>query len=184
MNLYHGIEDVQLERDAIATIGMFDGVHIGHQALIRNVVREARAGGHHAAVVTFHPHPDVVLGRSGVREITPLREKARLVSALGADSLTVIAFTRDTMATRAGDFVLRLHAKLRLRGLWVGEDFALGKGREGNPAFLAEQGRQLGFDVHVLPHLQVAGERVSSTRVRDLISRGDQALLAQMLGRG
>ncbi len=183
MNLYRGLETVPPLPGCVLTLGMFDGVHLGHQQLIKRVVDEAVAANVHAAVVTFHPHPDVLLGRSGGRELTSLAEKARLISELGADSMTIVPFTRETMATPAGDFVQQLMSRMHMCSMWVGEDFALGKGRQGDSAFLQTQGASLGFVVHVLPHLFVEGERISSTRIRQALGAGDSRLAQRMIGR-
>ncbi|MCS7087616.1 MAG: FAD synthetase family protein [Thermoflexales bacterium] len=157
----------------VCTIGAFDGVHLGHQQIIRHVVQQARAHEALALVLTFFPHPRAVLGRAPDRYLTLPEEKAEHIAALGVDVLITHPFTLETARITAEQFLGQLLHHLRLVSLWVGPDFALGHNREGNVSWLRARGAQLGFEVNVLPPLVLGHARISSTRIRDALLRGD-----------
>jgi riboflavin kinase/FMN adenylyltransferase len=168
---------------SLLTIGVFDGVHLGHQALIGRLVAEAHAAGHLAAVMSFFPHPDVVLrGLHQPYYLTPADEKARLVADLGADIFILHPFDESLRQMRAADFVAGLAAHLNIRGLWATADFALGYQREGDIAFLRAQGEHYGYEVHTIEFIQ-DGERISSTRIRQALSVGQFEQALAWLGR-
>ncbi len=170
--------------ESALTIGSFDGLHLGHQALIRAMVAEARARGLPAVVLTFFPHPSVVLrGRRPAFYITQPDEKARLLLDLGVDHVVTQKFDEALSLVTADEFLDRLIRRLGLKQLWVGEDFALGHDREGNRAFLKRASAARGFGLHVFPPVLVEGEVVSSTRVREALRAGDVARVAVYLGR-
>ncbi len=166
------------------TIGSFDGVHLGHQALMRCVVEEARRLGVPAVVLTFFPHPSVVLqGRPRFFYISTPDEKAALLGELGADLVITQRFDRELSCMPAGDFLRLLQDHLGMRTLCIGEDFALGHQRQGDRSFLEKSGREMGFKVQVVPPVKVGGHVVSSTRVRAALRAGDVASVARYLGR-
>lgn len=168
----------------MVTIGVFDGVHRGHQHLVRSLVAEAHSHGHYAGVMTFDPHPDEVLqGPKGRYYLTTIEERAELLSELGADYVVTHPFNREVMQIRASDFVDRLVAYMRPSHLWVGEDFALGYEREGDVDFLAAQGSQKGFDVRAIPLVDSAESIVSSTDIRQALKQPDLPSVAKLLGR-
>jgi riboflavin kinase/FMN adenylyltransferase len=177
------LAQLQLERCDL-TIGSFDGVHLGHQAIIKKMVTHARQNGNPAVVLTFFPHPSVVLrGRKPAFYISRPEEKAELLGGLGVDYVITQPFDEQLSRVSAIDFVQRLLQQLTFKDLWIGEDFALGHDREGDRNFLAEQGRDLGFIVHVVAPVFMAGEVVSSTRVREALRSGDVARVESYLGR-
>src|SRR5215207_8058999 len=144
MELVHGLLHSINEHATILTIGAFDGVHRGHQHLIDSAVRRARELGCQSAVLTFDPHPDLVIHPERDRlYLTSLEERAELIERLGADLLIVMPFTRQTMSLSAHDFMSSICKAVALRELWVGWDFALGHKREGNISRLREIGQQL-----------------------------------------
>jgi len=168
----------------IMTIGVFDGVHRGHQHLIGGVVARAHALGAEAAVLTFDPHPDVIIRPDRPRALlTTLDERLRLIEALGVDRAIVLPFTPEVKELGAHDFMARICAAIALRELWVGYDFALGRKREGDLTRLGEIGEVLGYTLHPVGRFVDAGETVSSTVVRATLSEGDVATTARMLGR-
>lgn len=174
---------VQLEHCDL-TIGSFDGVHRGHQALINALVHHAHQADRPAVVLTFFPHPSVFLrGRSPALYINTPEEKAELLGELGVDYVITQEFNRSLAEIPAGIFLDRLKARLGLESLWIGEDFALGYKREGNRQFIEAVGLELGFSLHVVPPLVLDGEVVSSTRVRETLRSGDVARTADYLGR-
>jgi riboflavin kinase/FMN adenylyltransferase len=170
-------------KPSVCTIGSFDGVHLGHQQLIRTVVNEAHAHHAQAIVITFHPHPREVLGKVKMKYLTTPDEQAEQIQALGVDTLLTLRFTHETSQTSAAVFVEQMLRHLRLISLWVGPDFALGYKRQGNATFLREQGEAKGFLVNVLPELGFGHTSVSSTRVREALARGDVREANLCLGR-
>jgi riboflavin kinase/FMN adenylyltransferase len=166
------------------TIGSFDGVHIGHQALVAEMVRQGGSDDVPSVVLTFYPHPSVVLrGRQPSFYITSPEEKAELLGALGVDYIVTFPFDEQVSKITAGEFVQLLQTHLGLQRLWIGADFALGYQREGNRHFLAAAGKEHGFEVHIFPPVFNGGEIVSSTRVREALRSGDVARVETYLGR-
>ncbi len=183
MQHFHSLGELKLEASHLA-FGAFDGVHRGHQHLIGRLVRGAQAAGVRSVVLTFFPHPSVVLrGRQPAFYITTPDEKAELLAGLGVDVVVTHPFDLDVSHIRAGDFVRRLVDRLGVKKIVMTEDAAMGYKREGNLAFLREAGRELGFEVEVADLLQVEGEVISSTRVREALRSGDVARAARYLGR-
>jgi len=168
---------------ALCAVGTFDGIHLGHAALLGGMVREAREQGLAAVVVTFFPHPKVVFGRAPDRYLTLPDAKADRLAAMGIDALITLPFDAETIATPAATFLARMRAHCGLRGLWMGEDFALGNRREGDAAWLRARGAVEGFDVRIVAPLILDGRPVSATRVREALQRGDVAEAAHCLGR-
>jgi len=183
MSHVRDLSELTLAESAL-TIGSFDGLHLGHQALIRAMVGEARADRLASVVLTFFPHPSVVLrGRRPAFYITQPDEKARLLLERGVDHVVTQKFDEALSLVTADEFLDRLIRQLGLKHLWVGEDFALGHDREGNRTFLKRASVERGFDLHVFPPVSVGGEVVSSTRVREALRAGDVARVAAYLGR-
>jgi riboflavin kinase/FMN adenylyltransferase len=184
MEVIDDLTRADLRQDTVLTIGAFDGVHRGHQALIEAVIERARATGRLAAVITFHPHPAVVLApERAPRSLTTPGDKVALLEGLGVDLVVLLPFDREVAATSARDFVEMIARHLRLRELWVGNDFALGRNREGNVPRLRELGRDLGYEVHVVEPVVDGSESISSSRIRALLQEGRVAEAAQLLGR-
>lgn len=175
-----------LEREGggYVTIGVFDGVHRGHQRLIAGMVESARSADGVAIALTFDPHPAVALGHAApLPLLTTAEERAGLLSALGLDVLVVLPFTLTTAHTRAADFIGALIRHLCLIELWGGPDFAFGYRREGNVPFLRRLGAERGFAVRVVEPLAWEGAPVSSSRVRAALHAGDVRQAAGCLGR-
>ena len=183
MQIHHAFQQSTGHIPSICTIGTFDGVHLGHQQLIRATITEARARKAQSVVITFHPHPRVALGRGSVSYLTSPGEKAEQMQQLGVDVLLVLPFTQQTAQTPAIQFVDWMCAYLDLQSLWIGHDFALGHKRQGNPAFLSEQGQAHGFAVNMLPEFSLGQQAISSTRVRMALARGDVLDANLCLGR-
>lgn len=168
----------------VATIGAFDGIHRGHQVLLRRVVERAGQLGLGSLCVTFDPHPDLVLYPE--RRLTYLSdraEKERVLAELGLDHVLVFEFTRELSMLSPEEFLGLVQERYRLAELWVGSDFALGRGRSGTVATLAELGRAHGFEMHVLPPQRVDHEIISSTAIRTLLSQGEVRHANRLLGR-
>lgn len=184
MTHFSRLEDAHLRQPSMVTIGVFDGVHKGHQYLIRRLVDEAHSTERLAVVLTFFPHPDIVLrGLKGRYYLTSPDQRAQLLVKLGVDVVVTHPFDENTRQVRAADFVDRLCEHLKLDVLWVGKDFAMGYKREGNVAFLQRQAHEKGFAVHVLDLVENDGEAISSTAIREAIQSGDVELARTWLGR-
>ena len=183
MNHVQALADFPLQ-GAFLSIGAFDGVHRGHQQLLSGLVQAAHAAGAPAAVVTFHPHPAVVLrGLPAAYSLTSPSERARLFAGLGLDAVYTLPFTPELIALSAAEFVEQLRLHLGLREMWVGYDFALGRGREGNIPYLQRLGEQTGFQLRVCRPVELEGQTISSSQVRALLGTGDVRQAAQLLGR-
>jgi riboflavin kinase / FMN adenylyltransferase len=172
-------------RDPAVAIGTFDGVHVGHRALIARAREAAGERGGTTVVLTFAPPPVRVLApaRAPALITTPAR-KWELLAEAGADACVVEPFTAELAAWSAEDFVREiLVARLHARAVVVGESFTYGRDRAGTPATLAASGRALGFATHVLPPVRVGGDVVSSTRIRELIRAGKVDEAGRLLGR-
>lgn len=169
----------------VATIGNFDGVHLGHQAILRRVRERARAHGGTAIVCTFDPHPLRVLApHRPIHLLTPLQEKLRILEGLEIDLVVCIEFTPAFSRIAASRFVEEvLVRKLGVREVYVGHDYAFGKGREGNVETLRAQAAVWGFLVEEVPAVQVEGETVSSSLIRQRIRAGQVRKAATLLGR-
>lgn len=172
------------ERETLLTIGVFDGVHLGHRHLIKRLTQEAAEGNCLSGVVTFSSNPKAVLSpRTKLARLTTIEERIGLLKSLGVDLVLPLTFTTDVAALSAREFVLYLKRYLKMRGLVIGPNFALGQGREGNAAVLQSLGQELGFTVEVVKPLIVEGSLVSSTAVREALARGDMKATFKLLGR-
>lgn len=166
------------------TIGSFDGVHKAHQKILRGLVEGAHSAGFPAVAITFHPHPSIVLrGNRGHFYLSTPEERARLLGEQGIDIVLTVEFTREFAATPAADFIGQLNQNLGVKDLWVGYDFALGRGREGDIPTLKRLGEIYDFHVTVIPPVDVDGERISSSLIRNLLIQGDLQKANRMLGR-
>lgn len=180
---YRTLEGLHLER-VWATIGSFDGVHLGHQVLVKQMVASAHASRNLAVVVTFYPHPAVIL--RGIQQpyyLTSPDERADLLQSLGVDIIITLKFDLAMASQSAEEFMTILSKHLGLRQLWVGPDFALGKGRQGTLPVLQEIGKHLGYTVKVIDQVAINEERVSSRQIRSLIMVGKIKEASEMLGR-
>jgi len=180
---FHNLDNIQLENSWV-TIGSFDGVHVGHQQIIRNLVEGAHRAGLPAAVITFYPHPQLVIHQeSRPYYLTLPEERAQLLGSLGVDIVLTYPFNQKTSQMTALDFISMLHARFNFSELWVGHDFALGRNREGTPDRLRELGGQFGFKVHEIPPYTLQDELVSSSRIRKYLRDGNVREAAVLLGR-
>lgn len=183
MEHIYGLTAAHLQQPALVTIGVFDGVHRGHQHLISRLVQEAHRHDQAAVVLTFFPHPAVVLRDITDRHyLTTPEERARLLADLGVDYVITHPFDDTVRHIRAADFVDQLRHHVQMQALWVGADFALGYKREGNVDFLRQQGAAKGFTVQALELLS-NGSTISSTAIRQALQAGEVVQAAQWLGR-
>ncbi|GAB4486846.1 MAG: bifunctional riboflavin kinase/FAD synthetase [Anaerolineales bacterium] len=165
------------------TIGVFDGVHRGHQEIIRQLTAGAHASGAPAVLLTFSPHPAKVLAGREIPCLTTPEERAEILFSLGVDHVITLQFTRSLAERSAEDFMAELKTRLGLRKLLIGYDFALGRGRAGDFQRLSEIGRALDYDVQVVEAVRWSEDVISSTLIRQAIADGAVALAAVKLGR-
>ena len=172
-------------RKVCLAIGFFDGVHLGHQQIIRQTISDARQHDAVAVVVTFDRHPNSVVAPDRVPLlIYSLPQKLRAIESLGADALLLIQFDKKFSDQSGEEFIRNLaHDFGKIHSICVGADFVFGHKRGGNVALLKKLGGEIGFQVHGLAAVSLDGEIVSSTRIRETIRAGDFAAASQMLGR-
>ena len=184
MRVFFGVPE-RASGPKVLTIGNFDGMHLGHHAMIQQVRTQADALGIAAAVLTFEPHPrELFAPADAPARLTSLREKLALLEASGVDEVYLLRFTRQAAAISAEDFVSRVLVQgLGVKHLIIGDDFCFGKGRAGNFALLQRMGGSLGFAVSALDTVDWAGLRVSSSAVREALAASNLDLAGALLGR-
>ncbi|MCP3953929.1 MAG: bifunctional riboflavin kinase/FAD synthetase [Desulfobacterales bacterium] len=175
-------------KNAVVTTGNFDGVHIGHQALFHEVIERADALGGTSVAITFDPHPIRVLKQNGHPPlITLLDQKSELIESTGVDILIVIPFSTEFATLSAHEFIADiLVQKIGMQAMVVGSDYSFGRNREGNLDLLKQMARDMGFEVILADWIQgpdANSDRISSTRVRELVMAGDMARTRKHLGR-
>jgi len=168
---------------SVVTIGVFDGLHLGHQTLIAEAVAAAPRAGVPCACVTFYPSPEIVLRGAEPRYLLLPEERVEILGDLGVDIAVIMRFDRTLAALDAASFMGLLHDCLHPMEVWIGDDFALGHGRQGDAERLRALGAGLEYRLAVVPRVRVDGEVVSSTLVRTLLRQGDVGRVARLLGR-
>ena len=185
MRLFHGTDNAEIARPTVLTLGVFDGLHLGHQLIMQTVAERARAIDAVPTVITFEPHPRAVLHpQSAPPLLQTLDQKIEALGVLGIEQAIVIHFDQTFSRIRAQDFlrdvvVDRLHAK----EVYLGRGFAFGHDREGNIELLRQVSDRLGFRAEEVPEVRLRGRRVSSSRTRELLQHGQVNLARRMLGR-
>src|SRR5436189_669250 len=185
MRLFHGTDNADIARPTVVTLGVFDGLHIGHQLIMTTVVDRARATGAVPTVTTFEPRPRAVLHpESAPPLLQTFDQKIEALGVLGIEQTIVIHFDEAFSQIRAEDFLRdvvmeRLHAK----EVYLGRGFAFGHNREGNIDLLRTVSKKLGFWADEVPEVRLRGRRIGSTRIRELLLQGRVNLGRRMLGR-
>jgi len=173
--------------DTVVTIGTFDGVHLGHQAIIQTAIARAAERKRRAVVIPFEPHPQLVVQRAdrpAIRLLSPLEEKAQLLADIGVELLVALPFTAAFAEMEPGEFVRQvLCESLGASHVVVGYDHTFGRDRRGTIETLQRFGKTLGFSVEVVDKIVVDGAPVSSTRIRHLLAQGQVAAASRLLGR-
>lgn len=184
MLIFRGIP-AEADTPVALTIGNFDGIHLGHQAMLERLAQAARRLGLPSCVLTFEPHPrEFFTPEQAPARLTSLREKLELFSRFGVERVHVARFNQRFAQTGAEDFIAHvLQQGLQARWILVGEDFRFGAKRAGDFAMLRGAGARCGFEVEAMPEVTVNGVRVSSTAVRAALAGGDLDLARQFLGR-
>ncbi len=172
------------EKDTLLTIGVFDGVHLGHKYLLSQLTKQAKEQDLISGVVTFDRHPHEVLApQTKLPFLTDLAQRINLLKNEGIDAILTLPFTRELAQLSSRQFVSLLKKYLRMRGMVIGADFALGQNREGNADVLRSLGQDMGFSVTVIPPIMINGEVVSSTTIRNALADGDMKRVSNLIGR-
>jgi riboflavin kinase/FMN adenylyltransferase len=187
MKIFYSIDDIQIDQPTVLTVGSFDGVHLGHQQIIKQLNSLSRDSHSLEVLVTFHPHPKEVLVPAANRSIellTPLEEKLQLLNKLGLPVIAVLPFTREFAKTGYREFVVDiLLKKFRMKKIVIGHDHAFGRNREGHAEQLKELGKSANFSVMVIQPFYLDNEIVSSSRIRQLLKTGEVETANKLLAR-
>jgi len=185
MKIFHDLENANIAKPAVLTLGVFDGLHLGHQAIMAKVVERARATESVATAITFDPHPRAVLHpESAPPLLQTLDQRLANLEVLGIEQAIVVKFTKEFASQPAEDFLRNVvRDRLHAREVYLGKGFAFGKGRGGNIELLHKMSDELGFVAAEVDEVQLRGMRISSSRIRELLAEGRVNLARRMLGR-
>jgi riboflavin kinase/FMN adenylyltransferase len=185
MRLFHGTDNAEIARPTVLTLGVFDGLHLGHQLIVQTIVGRARAVGAVPTVVTFDPHPRAVLHpESAPPLLQTFDQKIEALGVLGVEQTIVVRFTEEFARVRAEEFLRDVvRDRLQAREVYLGRGFAFGYKREGDIELLRRVSERLGFFADEVPEVCLRGRRISSSRIRGLLSEGRVNLARRMLGR-
>ena len=184
MEIEQELASITPQGETLLTIGVFDGVHAGHRYLLKKLQERAAERNLLSGVVTFSPHPQSVLHpRSQLPWLTSLNDRVGAFRKLGVNIVSVLTFTPKVARLSAREFISLIKKNLGMRGILVGPDFALGKGKEGNIDLLRSLGCEMGFSVDVIPPFKINGEIVSSTLIRRALAEGDMRKVKNLMGR-
>jgi len=184
MQMEQELSELSPKKDMLLTVGVFDGVHLGHKYLISQLTEQARQRDLLTGVITFRQHPLVVLSpQTKLSFLTDLDQRINLLKSEGVEAVVTLSFTPEVAQLGARQFIGLLIKYLRMRGLVIGYDFALGRGREGDINALRSLGPEMGFTVTVIPRVMINGEVASSTAIRKALAGGDMERVRRLLGR-
>lgn len=184
MQIERELAQVALDNDSVLTVGVFDGVHVGHKKLLHALTSEAASRGLLSGVLTFRNHPNSIF-RADFRPqyLTSLDKRIKLIKDCGVGFVVPVTFDQEVAKLGAEDFTRLLQRKLRMKGLIVGPDFAMGHKREGDIEMLSTLGADMGFTVQEVDLMVNGGKAVRSTEIRQAIASGDMSTAEEMLGR-
>ena len=185
MRLFHGTDNAEIARPTVLTLGVFDGLHLGHQLIMKTIVERAREAGAIPTVITFEPHPRAVLHpESAPPLLQTFDQKIEALGVLGIEQTIVIRFDKAFSEIRAEDFLREVVAnRLHAKAVYLGRGFAFGHNREGDINLLRNVSERLGFFADEVPEVRLRGRRIGSTRIRELLQQGQVNLARRMLGR-
>lgn len=185
MKIFHGTENASIVRPTVLTLGVFDGLHLGHQRIMQTVVERAEAVGAVPTAITFDPHPRAVLHpESAPPLLQTLDQRLANLAVLGVDQTIVIRFDRDFASQSAEHFLHDIiHDRLHAKEVYLGKGFAFGSARGGNIELLRKMSSELGFVADEVDEVQIRGQRISSSKIRELLANGHVGLARRMLGR-
>ena len=185
MKIIKDLAGINSIEKSVVTLGTFDGLHLGHQQIVNEVIRKARELNGRSFLLTFEPHPrKVIPGRNDVKLLSTLKEKIEILETMDLENLFVINFTAEFSKQTPEDFVKKyLISGIGLAEIVIGYDHHFGKGRDGNFELLQNLGKKNSFSVTLIPEYSINGETISSTKIRNALLDGDVFKAAQMLGR-
>jgi len=185
MKIFHNIDNADIQRPTVVTLGVFDGLHLGHQQIMRTVVERARVVCAVPTAITFDPHPRAVLHPDSAPPLLQtLDQRLANFEVLGIEQAIVIRFDKAFATIDAESFIRKiLYERLHCKEVHIGKDFAFGRGRQGNIGLLRKVGAELGFVADEVPEVQFRGRRISSSVIRELLATGNVNLARRMLGR-
>jgi len=184
MGIEQELANIVPERETLLTVGVFDGIHAGHRYLIKRLNQRAQEKGLLSGVVTFNPHPQSVLHlHIPLPWLSSLEDRIKSLRELGVGLVVVLSFTPEVAQLSAREFVALLKKYLKMNGLIIGPDFALGRKREGDANLLGSLGQEMGFNVEVMCPFTVNGEIVSSSLIRQALAQGDMMKVERLMGR-
>ncbi len=185
MKVYYSLEEIKDIEETVVALGNFDGVHLGHQEIIHRTVESARAAGLKSAVFTFSNHTSTILpNMKPVKNILYEEDKLRIIEEMGVDYMIDIPFTKEILSMKAEDFISGiLVEKLRIKEAYCGFNYTFGYKAEGTPKVLMEEGLKHGFGIHVQEPFMIDDKVVSSTWIRELISKGEMEECSKLMGR-
>ncbi|MDM7920826.1 MAG: bifunctional riboflavin kinase/FAD synthetase [Pyrinomonadaceae bacterium] len=185
MKIFHGTENANIQKPTVLTLGVFDGLHLGHQRIMQTVVERASAVDAVPTAITFDPHPRAVLHpESAPPLLQTLDQRLANMEVLGIEQSIVIQFDREFAQQPAEEFIAEIiHDRLHAKEVHLGQDFAFGRGRGGNIELLRKMSGELGFIAEEVPEVRLRGHRISSSRIRHLLNEGRVNLARRMLGR-
>jgi riboflavin kinase/FMN adenylyltransferase len=185
MKIFHGTENANIQKPTVLTLGVFDGLHLGHQRIMQTVAERAAAIGAVPTAITFDPHPRAVLHpESAPPLLQTLDQRLANFEVLGIEQAIVIPFDKNFASQPAEEFISEIiHDRLHAKEVHLGKDFAFGRGRGGNIGLLRKMSGDLRFFADEVPEVQLRGRRISSSRIRELLDDGRVNLVRRMLGR-
>lgn len=185
MKIFHGTENASIQRPTVLTLGVFDGLHLGHQLIMQTVVERAKVVNAVPTAITFDPHPRAVLHpETAPPLLQTLDQRLANFEVLGIEQAIVIPFTAEFASTPAEEFLSNiLHDRLQAKEVYLGKGFAFGRSRGGNIELLKRMSGELGFFADEVPEVQLRGHRISSSEIRKLLAAGRVNLARRMLGR-
>lgn len=185
MKIFHGTDNANIQKPTVLTLGVFDGLHLGHQRIMQTVVERAKTIGAVPTAITFDPHPRAVLHpESAPPMLQTLDQRLANLQVLGIEQAIVIPFTHEFAAQPAEGFLSEIiHDRLQAKEVYLGKGFAFGKDRGGNIELLRSMSEKLGFTADEIDEVQLRGLRISSSRIRKLLAEGRVNLARRMLGR-
>ena len=185
MRIFHGTENANIQKPTVLTLGVFDGLHLGHQRIMQTVVERAKVVGAVPTAITFDPHPRAVLHPDSAPPLLQtLDQRLANFEVLGIEQAIVIPFDREFASQPAEDFLAEIvHDRLQAKEVYLGKGFAFGRGRGGNIDLLRKMSRELGFFADEVPEVQLRGQRISSSKIRHLLAEGRVNLVRRMLDR-
>ncbi len=185
MKVFHGTDNAGISRGTVLTLGVFDGLHLGHQRIMQTIVERAKTTGATPTAITFDPHPRVVLYPENAPPLLQtLDQRLANFEVLGIEQAIVIRFSKEFAAQDAEIFLRdTIYERLQAKEVYLGENFAFGKNRGGNIALLRKMSAELGFFADEVSEVTLRGQRISSSKIRHLLADGKVNLARRMLGR-